>query len=84
MGATAMQAEIVGRDEDRDRVAVVAQSQTRPPLELTFGELREIAGRARASGDEVVLTEPVTGHGDLFYRAMLEQTLNWAFGAPAG
>ena len=39
---------LVGRDEDRDRVAVVAQSQTRPPLALTFGELGEMAGRARA------------------------------------
>jgi len=39
---------LVGVEEDRDRVAVVARSQTRPPLELTFGELRARAGRARA------------------------------------
>ncbi len=38
---------LVGLDEDRDRTAVLAQSQTRPPLELTFGELRELAGAAR-------------------------------------
>jgi acetoacetyl-CoA synthetase len=39
---------LVGLDEDLDRVAVVARSQTRPPRELTFGELRELAGRVRA------------------------------------
>jgi acetoacetyl-CoA synthetase len=39
---------LVGRDEDRDRVAVLAQSQTRPPQELTFGDLREQVARARA------------------------------------
>ena len=45
---------------------MVAQSQTRPPLELTFGELRELAGRARAglqrlgvgAGDRVVAYLP--------------------------
>jgi acetoacetyl-CoA synthetase len=39
---------LVGAEEDLDRVAVVARSQTRPPMELTFGELRELAGRVRA------------------------------------
>jgi acetoacetyl-CoA synthetase len=39
---------LVGTEEDLDRVAVVARSQTRPPMELTFGELRELAGRVRA------------------------------------
>jgi len=39
---------LLGRDEDRDRTAVVARSQTRPPIELTFGELREQVPRARA------------------------------------
>jgi acetoacetyl-CoA synthetase len=39
---------LLGTDEDRDRVAVVARSQTRPPRELTFDELRELAGRVRA------------------------------------
>src|SRR6185437_1687817 len=38
---------LVGHDEDLDRVAVVARSQTRPPRELTFGELGELAGRVR-------------------------------------
>jgi acetoacetyl-CoA synthetase len=39
---------LVGTEEDRDRVAVVARSQTRGPQELTFGELRDLAGRVRA------------------------------------
>jgi acetoacetyl-CoA synthetase len=39
---------LVGGDEDLDRVAVVARSQTRAPRELTFGELRDLAGRVRA------------------------------------
>ena len=55
-----------GTEEDRDRVAVVARSQTRPPRELTFGELRELAGRVRAGlqrlgvrrGDRVVAYMP--------------------------
>jgi acetoacetyl-CoA synthetase len=39
---------LLGIEEDRDRVAVVARSQTRPPRELTFDELRDLAGRVRA------------------------------------
>jgi acetoacetyl-CoA synthetase len=39
---------LVGTEEDRDRIAVVARSQTRDARELTFGELRELAGRVRA------------------------------------
>ena len=40
---------VLGTDEDTDRVAVVARSQTRGPIELTFGELRE-PRRAGARG----------------------------------
>jgi len=39
---------LLGAEDDRDRIAVVARSQTRPPIELTFGELREQAARVRA------------------------------------
>jgi acetoacetyl-CoA synthetase len=39
---------LIGTDDDRDRIAVLAHSQTRPPTELTFAELREQAGRVRA------------------------------------
>jgi acetoacetyl-CoA synthetase len=57
---------LVGRPEDADRTAVVARSQTRAAIELTFGELRELAGRVRAGlqrlgvrrGDRVVAYMP--------------------------
>jgi acetoacetyl-CoA synthetase len=39
---------LLGTEEDRDRIAVIARSQTRPPRELTFGELADLAGRVRA------------------------------------
>jgi acetoacetyl-CoA synthetase len=39
---------LVGRDEDLNRSAVVGRSQTRPQVELTFGELREEVSRVRA------------------------------------
>ena len=39
---------LVGAEDDRDRIAVLARSQTRLPIELTFGELREQVGRVRA------------------------------------
>jgi acetoacetyl-CoA synthetase len=53
---------LVGAAEDGDRLAVLARSQTRPPRELTFGELREQVARARVGlqrlgvgpGDRVV------------------------------
>jgi acetoacetyl-CoA synthetase len=57
---------LLGTDEDTDRPAVVARSQTRAPIELTFGELREQVARARAGlqrlgvgpGDRVVAYLP--------------------------
>lgn len=39
---------LLGGESDRDRVAVLARSQTRPPFELTFGELSAQVARARA------------------------------------
>ena len=39
---------LLGRDDDLDRVAVVARSQTRADAELTFRELRGQVARARA------------------------------------
>lgn len=62
----------------------------RPRLRLVAGVFdpcvvptRATAATARASGGELVVLEPVTGHGDLFYQALLEETLVWAFGKPA-
>ena len=57
---------LLGRDEDVETVAVVAHSQSRGPLELTFGQLREHVARARAGlqrlgvgpGDRVVAYLP--------------------------
>jgi acetoacetyl-CoA synthetase len=57
---------MVGRDEDLDALAVVAHSQSRDPVELTFGDLREQVARARAGlkrlgvgpGDRVVAYLP--------------------------
>lgn len=57
---------MVGRDEDTEAVAIVARSQSREPLELTFGDLREQVARARAGlqalgvgrGDRVVAYLP--------------------------
>jgi acetoacetyl-CoA synthetase len=59
-------AHMLGTDEDTDRVAVVAYSQSRDRIELTFGDLREQVARARAGllrlgvkpGDRVVAYLP--------------------------
>jgi acetoacetyl-CoA synthetase len=56
----------VGTDADTGQVAVIAHSQTRAPIELSFGELREQVARARAGlqrlgvtrGDRVVAYLP--------------------------
>ena len=57
---------MLGHDEDAGDVAVVAASQTRAPIELTFADLREQVARARAGlqrlgvgpGDRVVAYLP--------------------------
>jgi len=57
---------MLGGPEDAGSVAVVARSQTRDPVELTFGDLREQVARARAGllrlgverGDRVVAYLP--------------------------
>jgi acetoacetyl-CoA synthetase len=63
---------LIGGEEDRDRVAVIARSQTRPPLELTFGELREQVSRAR-----VGLQRLGVGRGDcvVAYMPNIPETL---------
>jgi acetoacetyl-CoA synthetase len=66
-GATINYAEhMVGRDEDVGRSAIVAYSQSRGPMELTFGDLREQVARARVGlqrigvqrGDRIVAYLP--------------------------
>ncbi|HSP73487.1 MAG TPA: acetoacetate--CoA ligase, partial [Gaiellaceae bacterium] len=57
---------MLGRDADAGAVAVLAYSQTRAPVELTFGDLRDRVARARAGlqrlgigpGDRVVAYLP--------------------------
>ena len=49
---------MVGRDEDLDANAVVAYSQSRPTLELTFGDLRDQVARARAGLQALALLPP--------------------------
>jgi acetoacetyl-CoA synthetase len=48
---------LVGREEDTDRTAVLARSQTRPPQTLTFGELREQVARARVGLQRIGVTK---------------------------
>jgi len=81
---------LVGGDEDRDRVAVHARSQTRPPFELTFGELREQAARARAGlqrlgvqpGDRVVAYLPNIPETLVAFIATASLGAIWAACAP--
>jgi acetoacetyl-CoA synthetase len=81
---------LLGRDEDTDMVAVVAHSQTRPELELTFGELREQVARARAGlqrlgvgpGDRVVAYLPNIPETLVAFIATASLGAIWAACAP--
>jgi acetoacetyl-CoA synthetase len=71
---------LVGREEDLDRTAVIGRSQTRPPVELTFRELRDRAARIRA-GLERLGVQP--GDRVVAYLPNIPETLS-AFIATAG
>lgn len=81
---------LLGADEDRDCVAVLARSQTRPPVQLTFGELREQAARARAGlarlgvgpGDRVVAYLPNIPETLVAFIATASLGAIWAACAP--
>jgi acetoacetyl-CoA synthetase len=81
---------MLGTDEDSDRVAVVARSQTREPIELTFGELRDRAARARAGlqrlgvgpGDVVVAYLPNIPETLVAFVATASLGATWATCAP--
>ena len=81
---------LLGRDEDHDRIAVLARSQTRAPIDLTFGELREQAGRARAGlqrlgvgeGDRVVAYMPNIPETLVAFVAVASLGAIWATCAP--
>jgi acetoacetyl-CoA synthetase len=79
-----------GRPEDADRVAVIARSQTRGPAELTFGELADRVGRARAGlvrlgvgeGDRVVGYLPNIPEALIAFLACASLGAIWASCAP--
>jgi acetoacetyl-CoA synthetase len=81
---------LVGAAEDGDRVAVLARSQTRPSLELTFGELRAQVARARAGlqrlgvgpGDRVVAYLPNIPETLVAFIATASLGAIWAACAP--
>ena len=90
-GATLNYAEhMVGLDEDSERVAVFARSQTRPPAEVTFGELRDQVARARAGlqrlgvrqGDRVVAYMPNIPETLVAFIAVASLGAIWAACAP--
>lgn len=93
-GATLNYAEhALGREgsaEDAAAVAVVAHSQTRAPIELTFGELREQVARARAGllrlgvrkGDRVVAYLPNIPETLVAFLATASIGAVWAACAP--
>ena len=90
-GATLNYAEhALGRPEDTGTVAVVAHSQTRAPVELTFGELRDQVARARAGlrrlgvgpGDRVVAYLPNIPETLVAFLATAGLGAVWASGAP--
>ena len=90
-GATLNYAEhMVGRDEDLAETAVVAISQTRDQFELTFADLREQVGAARAGlqrlgvgpGDRVVAYLPNIPETLVAFLATASLGAVWATCAP--
>jgi acetoacetyl-CoA synthetase len=81
---------LMGQAEDADRVAVVAYSQTRAKLELTFADLREQVGRVRAGlqrlgvgpGDRVVAFMPNIPETLVAFAATASLGAIWASCAP--
>ncbi|MFC9974232.1 acetoacetate--CoA ligase [Spirillospora sp. NPDC127200] len=90
-GATLNYAEhALGRPEDAENVAVIAHSQTRPPVTLTFGELRDQVARAREGlrglgvgpGDRVVAYLPNIPETLVAFLAAASLGAVWASCAP--
>jgi acetoacetyl-CoA synthetase len=81
---------LLGREDDLDRVAVVARSQTRAATELTFRGLREQVARARAGlvrlgvqpGDRVVAYLPNVPETLVAFAATASLGAVWASCAP--
>ena len=89
-GARLNYAEHMLRRTTTDEVAVVARSNTREPVELTFGELREQVARARAGlqrlgvgrGDRVVAYLPNIPETLVAFLATASLGAIWASVAP--
>jgi acetoacetyl-CoA synthetase len=81
---------MVGDEADSSRVAVIAHSQTRAPVELTFGDLREQVAAARAGlrrlgvgpGDRVVAYLPNIPETLVAFLAAASLGAVWATCAP--
>jgi acetoacetyl-CoA synthetase len=81
---------LVGRDEDTGQVAVVAYSQTRERMELSFADLREQITRARAGlqrlgvrpGERVVAYMPNIPETLIAFAATASLGAVWASCAP--
>ncbi|HEY8624406.1 MAG TPA: AMP-binding protein, partial [Solirubrobacteraceae bacterium] len=81
---------MLGTDEDVDRVAIIARSQTRDPFELSFGDLREQVAAARAGlqrlgvgpGDRVVAYLPNVPETLVAFLATASLGAVWASCAP--
>ena len=79
-----------GRDEDAEQVAIVAHSQTRDPVELTFAAFRDQVARARAGlrrlgvgpGDRVVAYLPNAPETLVAFAATASLGAVWASCAP--
>src|SRR5512133_1862009 len=81
---------MLGADEDAGALAVIARSQTRHAIELTFGDLREQVARARAGlrrlgigeGDRVVAYLPNIPETLIAFLATVSLGAIWATCAP--
>jgi acetoacetyl-CoA synthetase len=79
-----------GAPEDADTTAVIAYSQTRPPVELTFGQLAELVRRVRAGlqqlgvqrGDRVVAYVPNVPEALVAFLATASLGAIWSSCAP--
>lgn len=80
----------LGLPEDVDETAIIAYSQTREPVELTFGELQEQVRRVRAGlqrlgvqrGDRVAGYLPNTPEAVIAFLATASLGATWASCAP--
>jgi acetoacetyl-CoA synthetase len=81
---------LLGDDDDTAQVAIVSRSQTRGPVDLTFAQLREQVGRARAGlvrlgvgpGDRVVAYLPNIPETLVAFAATASLGAVWASCAP--